>query len=240
MAEFLQTTAGRAVMGVVFAALIILIVDLNYRWFFKLVLDAIFAFIAVIVTSPVLIAGAIVSYKNAGRVYDKTPVLGKGGKIIYIRSFAGISGGIKNLPKILDVLCGKLSFVGIKALDIGDGALLDDNAMDRFAARAGIFSHLVLANDDELTYEQMFSLDCRYARRRELFTDIFIVLKTAVLAIRGEGKSYLGETKAKSYAEVLIDRGAITKEQAQRAYETALEAEEESKKRREAKNRRYN
>lgn len=240
MSEFIRSPEGRAVLSAVFAVLLVLIADLNYKWFFKLLLDIIFAFIAVIVCSPALAVCAVVSYKKAGRVYDKTPVLGKGGKIIYVHSYAGINGGVKNLPRILDVLCGRLSFVGVKPLYIGDGALLDDNVMDRFSARAGVISNLVLGGGEDLTYEQAFVLDCRYAKRRELFTDIFIVLKTAVLAIRGDGKSYLGETRDKSYADVLLERGVITEEQAERAYKAALEAEEESKKRKEVKNRKYN
>ncbi|MDE6585604.1 MAG: sugar transferase [Clostridia bacterium] len=240
MSEFLQSAAGRAVAGAVIAVLFILIIDLNYKWFFKLVLDFIFAFLAVIITSPVLIAGAVISRKNAERVYEKTPVLGKGGKIIYITSYAGIERGIKNLPRLLDVLCGRLSFVGIKPMSIGDGALLDDSAMERFAARPGIFSNLALSGDDELTYEQAFKLDKAYAKRRELFTDIFIIIKCAVLAMRGERKSYLGETRDKTYAEVLIERGTITAEEAERAFNAALEAEEEGKKRKDVKNNKYN
>ena len=45
----------------------------------------------------------------------------------------------------------------------------------------GIVNHLVLRGDDKLTFEEAFALDRRYVRRRELFTDMFIVLKKIVL-----------------------------------------------------------
>ena len=56
--DFLKTPAGHAVFGVVIAVAAIVIIELNYRLFFKYVLDFVFALIAVIVTSPVLIVGA--------------------------------------------------------------------------------------------------------------------------------------------------------------------------------------
>ena len=42
MPEFFKTTAGHAVIGVVLALAAILIIELNYRLFFKYLLDFIF------------------------------------------------------------------------------------------------------------------------------------------------------------------------------------------------------
>ncbi|MBD5583718.1 MAG: sugar transferase [Clostridia bacterium] len=236
MADFLKTPAGHAVFGVVIALVAIVIIELNYRLFFKYVLDFIFALIAVIVTSPVLLAGAVISSKRAGRVFEKTPYLGTKGKIVYFLSFAGIDRGIKNLPRLLNVLTGKLSFVGVALLKVSDGALLDDSFMERFSTRPGLFNHLALHGDESLTYEEAFALDKRYVKRRELFTDIYIVLKSLVLAIRGEAKSYLGETARKSYGEVLLERGTISSEDIERAERYAEEAENDRKKREDFKN----
>lgn len=236
MADFLKTPAGHAVFGIVIALVAIVIIELNYRLFFKYVLDFIFSLLAVIITSPVLLAGAVISSKRAGRVFDKTPYLGSKGKIVYFLSFAGIDKGIKNLPRLLNVLSGKLSIVGISLLKISDGALLDDKAMERFSTRPGIVNHLALHGDESLTYEEAFALDRRYVKKRELFTDIFIVLKSIVLAIRGEGKSYLGETYKRSYGEVLLERGTITPEDLERAESYASEAESDIKKREDFKN----
>ncbi len=111
--------------------------------------------------------------------------------------------------------------MGVIPLGIGDGALIDDDAMPRFNAKPGICCHLALNSYEGLAYEQIFSLDARYARRRELFTDIVIVLKCAVLGVRGENREYLGEAKDKSYAQVLTERGVITQEQADAALKAA-------------------
>lgn len=237
--EFLKTPAGHAVFGIVIAVVAIVIIELNYRLFFKYVLDFVFALLATIICSPVLLAGAIISKKRAGYVYDETPFLGAKGKIIYLKSFAGLQRGIKNLPRLLDILCGRLSFVGVAPLKLSDGALLDDNHMERFLTRAGLINHLVLRGHEGLTYEEAFALDARYCKKRELFTDIFIVIKSLILAIRGDGKSYLGET-AECYGEVLLNRGTITQTDLQNAQRNADEALRNDGLRSDLKNQRYN
>lgn len=228
--EFLKSPAGHAVFGIVIAVAAIVIIELNYRLFFKYVLDFIFALIFTVICSPVFLVGAVISRKKAGYVFDETPYLGAKGKIIYVKSFAGIKRGIKNLPYLLSVLSCKMSFVGISLLSLPDGALLEDEAMERFGARPGIVNHLVLRGREDLTYEEVFALDGAYVKRRELFTDIFRVIKYLVLLIRGEGKAYLGEAKDKSYGEVLLARGSITESDLRRAEDNAREALSEAEK----------
>jgi len=237
--EFLKTPAGHAVFGIVIAVAAIVIIELNYRLFFKYVLDFIFAFIFTLICSPVLIVCAVISCKRAGYVFEETPCLGAKGKIIYVRSFAGLNGGIKNLPRLLDILGGKLSFVGISLLKLSDGALLEDKHMERFMTRPGLVNHLVLRGDENLTYEEAFDLDARYCRKRELFTDIFIIIKRGVLALRGDGKSYLGETR-ESYGETLLKRGTITETDLENAEKNAEEALKNEEMRSDFKSKKYN
>lgn len=238
--DFLKTPAGHAVFGIVIAVAAIVIIELNYRLFFKYVLDFIFALIATIICSPVLLAGAIISKKRAGFVFEETPYLGAKGKIIYLKSFAGVSRGIKNMPRLLDILCGRLSFVGVAPLRLSDGALLDDNQMDRFATRAGLVNHLALHGHESMTYEEAFALDARYCKKRELFSDIFIIIKRIILAIRGDGKSYLGETAELSYGETLLKRGTITATDLANAERNAEEALKNEELRSELKNSKSN
>lgn len=221
MPEFFNTPAGRAVFGVLAALVAVLIIELNYRLFFKYVLDFIFGVIAVIILSPVLAVGAIISK------VEKKPYLGVKGKIIYLHSFSDFKGGIKNLPRLLDIVSGKLSFVGPLALPASDGALLDDEVMPRFKTRPGLYCHLALSADENLTYEKMFKRDIKYCAKREFFTDIFAVLCCIAFAIRGDNKVYLGEAKSASYSETLLNRGTITAEQAKEAEKAAKDAEAE-------------
>lgn len=224
MPEFFRSTAGQAVLGVLIAVVAILLIDLNYRFFMKAVSDFLFSLVAIIVCSPALFACAVISKINAGSAIESKAYLGVKGKIIYLHSFAGIEKGLKYLPRLFDIFCGRLSFVGVKPMELSDGALMDDNQMERFNVRPGLVCHLVLNGYEELTYEDIFALDKRYAKKRELFTDIFAVLKSIAFSMRGEGKSYLGQSRDKSYSEVLLERGTIT----QKDFESAIKVAEEA------------
>lgn len=238
--EFLKSAAGHAVFGAVIAVLALVIVELNYKLFFKYVLDFIFALVFIVALSPVLAVLSIVSKSRAGTVLESKPCLGAKGKIIFVHSFAGIKKLGKNLPRLFDILCAKLSFVGIGLLDIGAGALLSDEAMARFYTRPGLVNCLVLYGGESLTYEEAFVLDAKYCRRRELFTDIFAVLKSVVYFIRGEKDVYLGECRFRSYTEDLLVREEITLKDAENAELAGQRALEERRKTREVKNSKYN
>jgi lipopolysaccharide/colanic/teichoic acid biosynthesis glycosyltransferase len=234
--EFLKSPAGHAVFGLVIAVAAVVIIELNYRLFFKYVLDFVFALVFTVVCSPAFLVGAIISRKKEGYVFDETPYLGAKGRIIYVKSFAG-AGAIKNLPRLLSVLSGKASFVGVSFMTVPDGALLDDEAMDRFGARPGLVNHLVLRGHEGLTYEEVFALDKKYVKSRELFTDIFTVIKYFVLLLRGEGKTYLGEAKDSSYGEALLARGQISKADLDNARKNATDALDEEERRENFKTR---
>ena len=85
--------------------------------------------------------------------------------------------------------------------------------------------------------EEAFALDARYCKKRELFTDIFIVIKRLIASIRGDGKSYLGETAELSYGETLLKRGTITETDLANAKRNAEEALKNEEMRAELKNR---
>mgnify|MGYP001036478986 FL=1 len=223
---FLNSPAGIAVFCVAAAALLILILDLNYRLFAKRLLDFIASLITVCVISPLLIVCAVISKVRSenGSVLDYADYIGLNGKVISVSGFAGISGPLKNLSCILDVLCGKLSMVGPKLVESGDAALIEDGAMERFSVRPGLVSPLAVSGGEQLTYEEMFAADVRYIKRREMFMDFGILICAAVKGIRGDGKKYLGEAAEKSYAQTLLQRGAITEEDVITARNYAAEA----------------
>lgn len=223
MIEFLQSAAGRAVLGVLIAVIIVLLTALNYKYFMKSVLDFIFSFILVICLSPLIIILAIVAKIKNGQTLESAPYLGVKGQIIYLHTFA-LNGKIKYIARVLDVLLGRMSFVGVKPLNVRDGAFVDDEAMERFNARPGLVCHMIVGGYEDFSYAEMFEADIRYAKTKGLFKDIFMVLKALLYAVRGEGKSYLGEAENCDYTTALLNSGKITERDAQKAEEYAEEA----------------
>lgn len=241
MLEFLKTPAGIALFTVFVVVVAIVVIEVNYKYFAKSALDFLFALVATVICSPVLVVCAALSKNRSeeGKILESAPFLGAGGKIIALHAFSGIRSNVRYTARLFDILGGRLSFVGVKPLPVEDGALMDDAMMERFAARPGILSHLSVGGDPALTYEEMFGQDIRYAKKRGLFRDIWIAVMHAVLFLRGEGKSYLGESKEASYTQTLLSRGAITEEEAESARSYAAEAVAEAEKARQFRKNRY-
>ena len=107
----MKSPAGHAVFGLVIAVAAVVIIELNYRLFFKYVLDFVFALVFTVVCSPAFLVGAIISRKKEGYVFDETPYLGAKGRIIYVKSFAG-AGAIKNLPRLFKRFIGQSQLRG--------------------------------------------------------------------------------------------------------------------------------
>ncbi len=224
MFKFFRTPAGMAVFAVAAAVILLVIIEVNYKYFTKRLLDFIFALISSAVCSPLLIVCAVISKIRANSVLEATPYLGGKGKIIYLHAFSGVESRVRYAARLFDVLSGGLSFVGVKPLPVEDGALMDDGVMERFTAKPGIISHLALTGSGGLTYEEMFGLDIRYAKKRGFFYDIWVAVIRLVTFIRGDGKSFLGETASAGYVETLLSRGELTADEAATAREYAQEA----------------
>lgn len=220
--EFFSTAGGIALLAVIAVVLIIAVLELNYRFFAKYILDFLFAFLGVIVLSPVLIPLSVTAKVRSGSVFSQSLCVGRKGRVIEVRTFSGIKSGAARLALIFDVLACKLSIVGPKLMAAGDAALIDDEYMDRFNVRPGIISPLVRKGYAEITYEEMFAIDNRDISRRGMFSDGLTAFAALIKLIRGDGKEYLGET-AKDYSEVLLERGTITKEEAETAKEYAMQ-----------------
>lgn len=240
MLDFLETPAGMWVFGAFVALVVIALVELNYKLFAKVCLDFLFAMIATVLCSPVLIACAVIGRKRSGSILERKAYLGVGGKVIYLHSFSGTDRKVRYTARLFDILGGRLSFVGIKPLPVEDGAFMDDKDMERFAARPGLLTHLSVTGHAELTFGEMFALDIRYAKKRGLFYDLWVLIRHALVLIRGEGKSFKGETVAEGYAEYLFGKGEINEADLEKARIFAQEAEEEAEKARLFKKERRN
>ena len=233
MSDFFTTPAGIAVFTVLAVAVVIFVIEVNYKYFTKSMLDFLFALVFVIVLSPLYLALAIASKVNlkkhgGGRILKLTPVLGYKGETVHIYSYALYSFGgeylgeyadflkrtrLENLPKLLNVLQLKLSFVGIRPLAIRDRGFIEDEDFLRFNARIGIVSPVILNGSEDMTYEEMFAAERKYVKRREMFYDIWVILYSLFRLIRGDKANRLGEAKNKDYCEVLLARGEVTAEQ---------------------------
>ncbi|MCD8307949.1 MAG: sugar transferase [Clostridia bacterium] len=231
MLEFLSTPAGIAILIIFIVIVVLLIIEVNYRFFMKVALDFLVALIGTIIWSPGLIACTIISKRRGGDGLVSKPYLGYKGKVVYLHEFSAIKSHMRYCARLFDILAGRLSVVGVTPMNVEDGAFMDDAQLDRFNARPGVFSCLITWGSEDLTYEEMFALDAKYASKREMFFDLWLLIRHAVGFCRGErGQTYLGETVDCDFTAKLLERGQIHEADVQRAKECAEEAIENREK----------
>lgn len=221
--RFMASPAGIAVFCVVAAAAVVLLLALNYRFFAKAALDVLFGALIFAVVSPVFAVCALVAKRRAGRCFDVSYAVGKGGRPIKVPVFADRpSGGavfgnaLKYLPMLSCVVAGRMSLVGPVPASLADGALIPEQFDGRFAVRPGMIAPSAGSFGERLSFEEMFAADCRYAENYSLIGDIKITLLFLLRAVRGEGQGYLSRASG-GYAAELLAEGKITEEQLREA-----------------------
>lgn len=231
--EFMASPWGIAIFTIVAIAIIIFFLAVNYRYFAKAFLDMLFGCLALIVLSPAIGVCAAVLKTKAGKIFERVWIIGKGGKPVSVRIFAGYTRAdgsecyisrscLKYFPLVLEVISLKLSIMGPAPLSLKDGTLIDEQYEPRFAVRPGVFSAAVSAFSVRPSYEEMFAEDCKYIKKRSLWTDTVAMLILIFRALRGEGYGVLCVGK-NAYADYLLESGQITQEQYAQADELAEE-----------------
>ncbi|MCD8205236.1 MAG: sugar transferase [Clostridia bacterium] len=226
-----------AVFTVLAVAIVIFVLDVNYRYFAKAFLDYLAAIVCVICLSPVYIVLAIIGNRalkahGGGRLFTRTLCCGRGGKKIYLRSYSlesfngerlgkysdrMQSSHLVNLPRFLDVLSGTLSIIGPKPIPYHDKTFLPEGTEERFRCRPGMLSPLAFSGSPDMKYEEVFEAECEYVQKREMFKDIGILFRTFLNFTRGDEANTQGESRDKEYCEVLFERGAVSRDDIDKA-----------------------
>lgn len=220
--EFMTSPAGIAIFTVVALIVVIFIVAVNYRFFAKAFLDFLFGLITFIVLSPATLVCAVIAKANTGKAFEGHWIVGNGGRPVKVFTFADFTRGdrpsyisrsvLRCFPLLIAVLSGKMSLIGPSPLSLKDGALIADEYEERFSVRPGILSPAISIFPRRPVYEEMFAVDCEYAKKRTLFADVRTFLTALLRTIRGERGGFLSVGRD-GYAEELLSRGAITREQ---------------------------
>ena len=100
----------------------------------------------------------------------------------WLRAFS-----LDELPNLVNVLRGDMSLVGPRPPIPYEVELYDERARGRLAAKPGMTGLAQIRGRGSLTFEQIIEFDLDYVRRRSLWLDLSIVLRTipAVLTRRG-------------------------------------------------------
>lgn len=109
------------------------------------------------------------------------------------------STSLDELPQIVNILKGEMSFIGPRATLPAYKSQLLEKYPERFEAIPGITSLPAIRGRNSLDWDQKFSLDVEYVRRFGFRMDLEIFLKTIPVVLGREGISMPGQATATRY-----------------------------------------
>jgi lipopolysaccharide/colanic/teichoic acid biosynthesis glycosyltransferase len=97
------------------------------------------------------------------------------------------SWSLDELPQLINVLRGEMSLVGPRPVIEYEVEQYPDWYLRRFAVKPGLTGLWQVSGRNERTYEEMVRFDVEYAEQRNLWLDLRILARTAVVVMRRQG-----------------------------------------------------
>lgn len=185
----------------------------------KRLFDFIVSLIALIVLSPViLITALLIRSKIGSPVVFKQQRPGRGEIPFYVFKFRSMTDerdskgellpdnvrltsfgkvmrklSLDELPQLLNVLKGDMSFVGPRPLLMEYLNLYDERQKKRHDVRPGITGWAQVNGRNAISWEQKFEYDVWYVENRSFWLDIKILFMTVMKVFKSEGISQDGQ-----------------------------------------------
>jgi undecaprenyl phosphate N,N'-diacetylbacillosamine 1-phosphate transferase len=186
-----------------------------YRKIFKPVFDKVLAFVALLLTLPVIVvAMLLLAVNNRGKVWFVQPRPGKYGKIFRLIKFKTMTdkrdaqgdllpdddrltpmgilirkSSIDELPQLLNVLKGDMSFVGPRPLLVEYLPLYNTRQMRRHEVKPGITGWAQVNGRNAISWQQKFENDIWYVDNQSFWLDLKILFLTIRKVFIAEGIS---------------------------------------------------
>ena len=190
-----------------------------YRVIFKSLLDRIGAVLALLLLGPLMAVIAMAIRVSLGRpILFKQQRPGLGGEPFDLLKFRTMteetdlqgrlrpdrdrltqvgrffrSSSLDELPELLNILLGKMSFVGPRPLLMQYMPLYSKEQARRHEVRPGLTGWAQVNGRNSLSWEEKFRLDVWYVDHVGFFLDLRILLMTFWKVLRREGISQEGE-----------------------------------------------
>lgn len=91
--------------------------------------------------------------------------------------------GLDELPQLINIVKGEMSFVGPRPLPIEEAANIPDKYKMRFNVLPGITSLWVINGSHSLSFKQWMELDKFYTLHKSVLLDMYVIYKTLVFVI---------------------------------------------------------
>ena len=181
-----------------------------YERFFKRPLDIIFALLALVILSPILLIVAIlVRIKLGSPIIFKQERPGKDEKIFKLYKFRTMtdardkkgkllpdekrltkfgkilrSTSLDELPELFNILKGNMSFIGPRPLLVEYLPYYTKSEKHRHNIRPGLTGLAQVSGRNALSWEEKFKLDLKYVKKVTFLTDFSILWNTFLKVIK--------------------------------------------------------
>jgi len=196
-----------------------------YKIFIKPLFDFVFAFLLVLMLSPVFVIIIILLYffnqKNVFFLQDRP---GKNEKVFKIIKFKTMTDqkdefgnllsdelrltklgkfvrktSLDELPQLINVLKGDMSFIGPRPLLVHYLPLYNDEQKKRHHIKPGITGWAQVNGRNAITWQQKFIFDVYYVNNLSLLLDLKIFLLTIKKVIKSEGINTAGVATTENF-----------------------------------------
>ena len=179
--------------------------------FFKRLIDLSFSLIAFFFVTPVIATICLVSATIHGFpiffIHERLGLNGKPFKMIKFRSMLvgpSISAeddvkritklgrllrktSLDEFPVLLNVIKGDMSLVGPRPMPLKYLKRFNHYQIKRLNTKPGITGLAQISGRNNLTWDKKFDLDIKYISKQSFAFDIYILLKTFVIVLKGAG-----------------------------------------------------
>lgn len=186
-----------------------------YKRFFKPLFDRSCALILLILTSPVIVAVAVVLYVvNRGKIWFRQERPGQDGVIFTVIKFRTMTDerdhqgnllpdkdrltpvgkfirktSLDELPQLFNVLIGDMSFVGPRPLLVEYLSLYNPEQLRRHQVKPGITGWAQVNGRNTVLWPQRFAYDVWYVDHQSFALDMRILVLTVLKVLKAEGIS---------------------------------------------------
>jgi lipopolysaccharide/colanic/teichoic acid biosynthesis glycosyltransferase len=186
--------------------------------FTKILFDKLLAILLISIFLPILLIISLINYIMLGSIFFVQERPGKDGKLFNLIKFRSMSDerdetgillddsmrltkfgsflrstSLDELPEIINILRGEMSFVGPRPLLVEYLALYSEEQAKRHSVRPGITGWAQINGRNSLSWEEKFDLDIWYVQNLRLSLDIKILFVTIFKVLKREGISADGE-----------------------------------------------
>lgn len=221
------------------AALLLLIISIFYKLFFKRVVDIICALAVFIFLWPLFFVLVILVKIKLG-----TPVLfkqvrpGKDGKLFTLYKFRSMTNekdvngdllpdevrltkfgkwlrksSLDEIPEAINILKGDMSVIGPRPLLVKDYVFFDEEIMKRQSVRPGLSGLAQINGRNNISWEDKFKYDLEYCKKISFWKDLSIVFKTIGKAfVKKENVDKTGFATDEDYGDYLLRMNKINEE----------------------------